>query len=93
MLIVRIKHNNGKIYFGNACPCVYCLRVIKDYNVKKIYYSVDEDSNDYDYIVPIEINIDGIMIHSVCKIKCQKTHDIHTTHLTSSCRVFGSKNL
>lgn len=90
LLIVRIKYDDGKLCFGNACPCVFCLRVIKDYNVKRIYYSVDNDSDDYDYDVPIEMYVGGKMILTSCKIKHQKTKDIQTTHVTSSCRVFGN---
>jgi deoxycytidylate deaminase len=62
IIIVRLQFSsNGDIYFGNACPCVHCLEVLKDSHIKKIFYTVDNDSDDYDYLVPLEIHHNGIM--------------------------------
>ena len=42
MIVVRINNNkNSEIPFTNSAPCTQCIAVLKQYNIKKIMYSID----------------------------------------------------
>ena len=42
MILVRINNNeNSDIPFCNSAPCSHCVQYLKQYNIQKIIYSVD----------------------------------------------------
>lgn len=47
LYVCRIKHydfNKNKLVFGTAKPCCGCLRCINTFNLKKVVYSLDDQT-------------------------------------------------
>jgi hypothetical protein len=55
LIVVRINNNkNSSIPFTNSAPCNQCIEYLKQYNIQKIIYSIDDGSLHFERVKDLE---------------------------------------